>query len=117
MKNTSIIFALLLLVLSAFSSSKSVNVLPVSVVTTSTTLTPSDHIVIADGTGITLTLPSAAANTGLVFVITNQGDAQVTLSPSVQVEKSSTLSAMSYRQGGNMITIVSDGLLWRVVGQ
>ncbi len=106
-----------LVIFSAFASTKSVNILPVDIITNSTTLTVANHVVIADGTNITLTLPSASANVGLVFVITNQGEAPVSLSPAVQAEKGSTLSSMTYRQGGNMITVISDGTLWRVVGQ
>lgn len=113
---------LLLLILTVFvlSSSKPampVTTLPVVSVTTNTTLTNANHVVICKGGAITLTLPSASANTGLTLVVANHGTGAVTFSPTLKVGNTEILGAITYQLGGNLVTIVSDGTDWRLIGQ
>lgn len=111
---------LLTLVLLALSSSKPalpVTTLPITTVSESTTLTSSNHVVINTGAAITLTLPTASSNSGLVLIIANHGTGAVTFSPSLKVGNTETLGSITYQLGGNLVTIISDGTNWRLIGQ
>lgn len=111
---------LLTLTVIALSSSKPsmpVTTLAVTTVTANTTLTSSNHVVINTGGAITLTLPSASSNSGLVFIVANHGTGAVTFSPSLKAGNTETLGAITYQLGGNLATIISDGTDWRLIGQ
>jgi hypothetical protein len=116
MKNTFNLF-LLLTLLSGFSSTKMAT-LTVSTVSANTTLTSSNHVVICtQAAPITLTLPAASSNSGVVFQIVNHGVGTVTLSPAVRVAVSETMSGISPNLGGNTFEIISDGTTWRLISQ
>lgn len=116
MKNA-VILILCALLLSAAKPNNPATTLPLAVVTANTTLTASNHVVISTGTAITLTLPAASGNSGLVLVIANHGTGALTLSPAIKVGNTETLSGLTYNLGGNVITIISDGTDWRLIGQ
>lgn len=116
MKNL-LLLILTLFVLSSSKPAMPVTTLPVVSVTTNTTLTNANHVVICKGGAITLTLPSASANTGLVLIVANHGTGAVTFSPSVKVGNTDMINSITYQLGGNLVTVISDGTDWRLIGQ
>lgn len=115
MKNT--IYVLLAVAVFSLLSFAPKTILPIVVVSTNTTLTSANHVVINTGGVITLTLPSAAGNSGLVLIIANHGTGQVMLSAPVMISNTETLSAITYNLGGNLVSIISDGTNWRLISQ
>lgn len=117
MKNTFSLF-LLIILLAGFKSSRPALTLTTTSVTSNTTLTSADHVVICVQTApITLTLPAASSNSGLTFQIANHGVGAVTLSTAVTVANAETMTTISPNLGGNLFTIISDGTTWRLISQ
>lgn len=87
-------------------------------VSSTTTLTSSDDVVIADASSgaLTLTLPSAASNTGKVLTLKKSGSD----STFNQVSISGTVDGLTTRKlstQGESITIVSDGTSWQIINR
>ncbi len=116
MKNL-LLLTLMLFALSSSKPAQPTTTLPISTVSANTTLTSSNHVVVNTGGAITLTLPTASANTGLILVVANHGTGAVTFSPSLKVGNTETLTSITYQLGGNLVTIISDGTNWRLIGQ
>jgi parallel beta-helix repeat protein len=74
---------------------------------------PSDQTILANGTGITIRLPSAVTvGAGREFRVKNIGSASVTLSSTAgSIDGASTLSMLSKKA----CTVVSDGAHWRIL--
>lgn len=89
---------------------------------TSSTINSTASVVVCTGTNVNLTLPASPA-TGRSIQIVNHGVGDVLLSSSIRVSANNSFdaipaSANEYRPyiSTNSITILWDGIIWRLVG-
>ncbi len=82
--------------------------LVVSVVATNTTMESAIDVYLASGL-ITLTLPSAAENTGVVFHVKNTGNSEITIAGTVDGD-----SSLILQYNNSAVTLVSSGTSWSI---
>lgn len=87
--------------------------LGITVGTTAVTLSSAQPVYVHTGGAITLTLPAAASNTGVVFSVFTQGTGTVTLSRGAGTVNGVNLSPTI--PGVGNLRVVSDGTTWRVI--
>lgn len=82
--------------------------LVVSIVSTNTNMESAVDVYLASGL-ITLTLPSAAENTGVAFYVKNTGNSEVTIAGTVDGG-----SSLILQYNNSAVTLVSSGTSWSI---
>lgn len=89
---------------------------PPVTVTASYSIGGSDSTIICNGTGITITLPTAAGIAGRPYTIINAATSPVTVSPQSGEAISGAPGYVIPASPGNNVTVESDGANWQVKG-
>jgi hypothetical protein len=85
--------------------------------TGSYTVTATGYIVMNKGGGNpTITLPAASTCSGRAHRLINHGTTAMTISPAVTQANGSTVNSISNTAGSNTMEVISDGTVWRRIG-
>lgn len=89
--------------------------LPINTISTNTTLDNTYHTVINTGGAVTITLPLASSAPRRVYCIANHGSGNITFSATITTSGTTNTNTLSIFDGANLMTIQSDGTVWRKI--